>query len=159
MVLGEVETCRTNISDKWLFIINCAVYWIKHRISIWYCSAVHILQYKLTFSTQLQWKFDVISLRIVWPDSLSLTTYDCCLVSEFHTEITATFAAEEVQVVVLTWRCTTWCLPTRNRIPWLSLPLLLYWSSCSSDVACQGAIPHNHLLFLVEAHEGRGLQA
>ena len=29
--LVEVETCRRNISDKRLFIIDCAVHCIKHR--------------------------------------------------------------------------------------------------------------------------------
>jgi len=28
--LVEVDTCQRDISDKWLFIINCAIYWIAY---------------------------------------------------------------------------------------------------------------------------------
>ena len=50
----RVETCRRNISDKWLFIIDCATCWIKS------CIIPHIVSSFLCFSPILSFTFPAL---------------------------------------------------------------------------------------------------
>jgi hypothetical protein len=54
--LVEVETCRRDISDKWLFIIDCAVCWFKYCIinllhGIWIMYKLSLEYTVMCFST------------------------------------------------------------------------------------------------------------
>ena len=44
--LVEIAICRRNISNKWLFIIDCAIYWIKYCITSLLHSACNRKEYQ-----------------------------------------------------------------------------------------------------------------